>query len=121
VTLSAADLRFIYRVASARFGGSEPPDVDDDALAAAVAQADGATPYARAAALVAYLLDRRVFPAAALQAALLTLHCALALDGLSLLAPQGAAAGMVRELSKGGDADMMARWLEDRAVPSAGV
>jgi hypothetical protein len=55
---------------------------------------------------------------APLQTVLLVLHCALSLEGFSLIAPQGVLAGMVRGLAADGDATVVARWLEDRAVPS---
>jgi hypothetical protein len=117
--MGAADLRFINGVASRRFAGGELAAVDEGILAAAVADAAGGTPFVRAATLAAALLQRHVFATAPLQTALLTLHCALALEGLSLLAPQGVVAGMIRELAAGGDAATVAGWLEDRAVPAA--
>jgi prophage maintenance system killer protein len=118
--LRAADLRFINRIASLRFAGTAPGGVDDAALSAAADDVGDGTPFLRAAVLAATLLHRRVFATAPLQTALLSLHCALALEGLSLLAPQGVAAGMIQELARGGNTATMARWLEDRAVPSAG-
>jgi prophage maintenance system killer protein len=117
--LRAADLRFINRIASRRFAGGEPDAVEDSALEAALAECAGATPFVRAATLAAAMLRRAVVARAPLQTALLTLHCALALEGFSLLAPQGVAAGMIRDLAAGGNAATMARWLEDRAVPAA--
>lgn len=119
-SLSVADLRFVNRVAARRFASSAPGDVDDDAIAGALAATAGATPFRRAASLVSNLVQQHTFPNAPLQTALLVLHCALAFEGLSLLAPQGVAAGMIRELAAGGDPATMARWLEDRAVPAAG-
>ncbi len=118
LTLDAADLRFINMVAARRFAAGTAASVDEAALEAALGDADGATPYLRAAALGAALLRRRVFPGAPLHTALLTLHCALALEHLTLLAPQGVAAGMVRDLQEDGEVEAVARWLEDRAVPT---
>jgi prophage maintenance system killer protein len=117
--LQAADLRFINSVAVRRFAGGEPGSVDagavDDALLAA---ADG-TAFVRAASLAAVLVQRHAFASAPLQTALLVLHCALSLEGFSLVAPQGVLAGMIDGLAKDGDAGVVARWLEDRAVPAA--
>ncbi len=72
----------------------------------------------RAATLAAVLLQRHAFAAAPLQTALLVLHCALSLEGFSLVAPQGVLAGMIHSLADDGDAAAVARWLEDRAVPT---
>jgi hypothetical protein len=117
--LRADDLRFINRIASRRFAGGDPGAVEESVLDAVLAAAVGATPFLRAGNLLAALLGRAVFVKAPLQTALLSLHCALALEGLSLLAPQGVVAGMIHGLDVGGDAATMARWLEDRAVPAA--
>jgi prophage maintenance system killer protein len=117
--LSAADLRFINRIASRRCAGGEPGAVDDPAIDAALAAAGEGTPFVRVATLAATLLQRRAFASAPLPTALLTLHCALTLEGMSLIAPQGVAAGMIRGLAADGNVATLARWLEDRAVPSA--
>ncbi len=117
--LTAADLRFINTVAAKRFAGGDPGSVDDGALTEAVGAAADGTPFVRAATLVSVLVHRRAFSSALLQTALLTLHCALSLEGFSLIAPQGVTAGMVKGLASNGDAAIVARWLEDRAVPSA--
>ncbi len=119
--LSVADLRLVNSVAARRFGGVDSPAVDEEALAAAVAEqrADD-TAYARAASLVAALLRRSVFATAPLPTALLSLHCALSLAGIVLLAPQGVVAGMIKGLAAGDDPAILVRWLEDRAVPSSG-
>ncbi|MGH7721350.1 MAG: hypothetical protein ACRENL_00765 [Candidatus Dormibacteria bacterium] len=117
--LSAADLRFVNSVAARRFAATEPGTVDEDALEAALAAADGGAPFERSAALATALLLRRAFSSAALPTALLVLHCALALEGFVLIAPQGVTAGMIRGVARDGDAATLARWLEDRAVPSA--
>jgi prophage maintenance system killer protein len=117
--LRAADLRFINRIAARRFTGAEPGAAEESVLEAVLAEAVGATPFQRAGNLVAAILRRAAFADAPLQTALLTMHCALGLEGLSLLAPQGVVAGMMRDLAVGGDAATMARWLEDRAVPAA--
>ena len=117
--LTAADLRVINRVAAHRFGGGVG-EIDDAAIDAVGATQDtGATPFARAAALAAELLARRAVAAAPLHTALLVIHCSLSLDGYLLLAPQGVTAGIVRGLAANGDATAVARWLEDRAVPSS--
>ena len=115
-TLGDHDLRFINLVASRRFGGVDrpaPPVGLDEALASA----KGPTPFTRAASLAGELLSRRVFVTSPLQTALLAVCCQLELEGYELLAPQGVAAGMVRDLASGRvDVDTTARWLEDRAV-----
>jgi prophage maintenance system killer protein len=117
--LTAADLRFINRVAARRFTGAEPPPADGGALAAALERATDGTALERTAALVASLLSGKAFSAVPLHTALLVLHCALSFDGLILLAPQGVIVGMIRGLAHDGDAAAFASWLEDRSVPSA--
>lgn len=117
--LTVADLRFVNRVAARRFSGADPPPPDGDALASALEAAAAGTPLERAAGLAAALLSRAVFTAVPLHTALLAVHCALAFDGLILLAPQGVVVGMIRGLAHDGDAAAFARWLEDRTVPSA--
>jgi len=117
--LSAADLRFINDVAVRRFAAGEPHSVAEAAVGDALAAAAEGTAYVRAATLAAVLLQRHAFTGAPQQTALLVLHCALGLQGFSLVAPQGVLAGMVAGLAKDGDAAVVARWLEDRAVPSA--
>jgi hypothetical protein len=116
--LSAESVRFINLVATRRFAGGgepEPPRGLDEALGALIP----ATPFARAAALAETLLRHSVFASAPLQTALLALLCQLRLDDFVLLAPQGAAAGLIRELADGTvDATVLARWVEDRAVPA---
>lgn len=118
-SLTVADLRFINRVAARRFNGADPQPADGDALVAALDGAVGSTPLDRAAALAAGLLRSGVFTVVPLQTTLLVVHCALALDGFILLAPQGVIVGMIRGLAHDGDAPTFARWLEDRTVPSA--
>ena len=117
--LQAADLRFINSVAARRFGGGEPGSVDPGALDAALSAAAEGTAFVRAATLAAVLVQRQAFASAPLQTALLVLHCALSLEGFSLIAPQGVLAGMIDALAKDGDAGVVARWLEDRAVPTS--
>jgi hypothetical protein len=116
--LSADEVRFINLVVTRRHGGGgdpEPPRGLEEALAGVIQTA----PPARAAALAEALLRQAVFPSAPLQTALLALCCQLRLDGFNLLAPQGAAAGLIRELAAGKvDAAVLARWLEDRGVPA---
>ncbi|HSP64665.1 MAG TPA: hypothetical protein VLO10_00610 [Candidatus Deferrimicrobium sp.] len=117
--LQAADLRFINTVAARRFAGGAAGPIDAGAVDEAVAAATEGTAFVRAATLAAVLVNRHAFGSAPLQTALLVLHCALALAGFSLVAPQGVLAGMIQQLAAGGDAAGLARWLEDRAVPSA--
>ncbi|HEX4755253.1 MAG TPA: hypothetical protein VH661_05830 [Candidatus Dormibacteraeota bacterium] len=118
-SLTVADLRFVNRVAARRFKGADAQPADGDALAEALDGAVGSTPLDRAAALAAALLRGGVFAVVPLQTTLLVVHCALALDGFILLAPQGVIVGMIRGLAHDGDAATFARWLEDRTVPSA--
>lgn len=117
--LTAADLLFINRVASRRFAAAEPATPDAAAIQASLATgADG--PVLRSAtAVVAALLTRNAFPTVPQHTALLVLHCWLSLQGLSLLAPQGVLAGMIRGLASDADLAAFERWLEDRTVPSA--
>ncbi len=117
--LQADDLRFINGVAARRFAGGELGSVDEAAVAAGISAAGDGTAFLRAATLAAALLERRAFSAAPLQTALLVLHCALSLEGFSLVAPQGVMTGMIQQLATNGDAAAVARWLEDRAVPTA--
>ncbi len=118
-SLQSADVRFIHRVAAKRFAGGEAGSIDEAAIDEAVAAADGGTSFVRAATMAAGLLQRRAFSSSPLQTALLVLHCALSLDGFSLVAPQGVLAGMIQQLAADGDPAGVARWLEDRAVPTA--
>lgn len=120
-SLSAADVRFINRIAARRCGGGEPGGMDEHAIAAAIAAApgEGRPAFLRVAMLAAALLERDAFATAALPTALLVVHCALALEGFVLVAPQGVTAGMIRAVAHEGDAATLSRWLEDRAVPSA--
>jgi hypothetical protein len=118
-TLSEDDLRFANLVAVRRFGGEQAqPETGD--LAALASRAGGATPYERAASLAAAALTEGAFARLEQPTALLVMCAQLALDGLQLLAPQGAVVGMVRELA-GGEVgvDSVARWLEDRSVPDS--
>lgn len=117
--LGAADLRFINRVAAKRFTGSEPGAIDDRAIDAAIVAAAEGTAFVRTATLAATLLRGRAFSSAPRQTALLALHCAMSLEGFSLVAPQGVLAGMIQQLATDTDAASVARWLEDRAVPTA--
>ncbi len=121
VLLRAADLRFVNRVAARRYAGGEPSPLDEQSIDAALAEAAEAegTAFVRIATLAAALLRGRAFASAPLPTALLILHCGLALEGYVLIAPQGVAAGMIRGVADDGDAARLARWLEDRAVPTA--
>ena len=117
-SLTVADITFINRVAARRFTGADPAPPDLASMEAACGAADAGTATQRAASLVAALLAGGTFRTAPLQSALLTLHCALALNGFTLLAPQGVLAGMLRTAAAPGGADALTRWLDDRAVPS---
>jgi prophage maintenance system killer protein len=113
--ISRDDVRFINLVAARRFAQVASPPSPSDVSDAV----DGETPYRRAASLAAALLRPGVLEVAALPTALLAVACQLARDGYSLTAPQGAAAGMVRDLARGTTSiDVFAAWLEDRAVPA---
>jgi len=117
--VTATDLRFINLVATRTFGGGQQPAETGD-IEAVVDAVVGEKPPARAASLAFELLSRRVFTTEPLTTALLAMSCQLDADGLQLLAPQGAIVGMMRELAAGQvDVDIVARWLEDRAVPGA--
>ena len=118
-TLQRDDLRFINLVAVRRFAGREQAAEPRELDAALESLADS-TPYARAAHLARELLSRQVFADEPLPTALLAMVAQLERDGLQLLAPQGVVVGMLRELA-GGEVtfETVARWLEDRAVPSS--
>jgi prophage maintenance system killer protein len=119
--LRPTDLRFVNRVTARRFAGGEPGPLDEASVDAAIAEAAKAegTAFVRIATLAASLLQGHAFASAPLPTALLILHCGLALEGYALIAPQGVAAGMIRGAAEDGDASRLARWLEDRAVPTA--
>lgn len=119
--LGPTDVRFVNRVAARRCAGGEPGPLDEGSVDAAIAEAATAegTAFVSIATLAVSLLQRHVFASAPLPTALLILHCGLALEGYALIAPQGVAAGMVRGAADDGDASRLARWLEDRAVPTA--
>ncbi len=114
--LSSDQLRFINLVAARRFAGRDPePDAG-----AAVPQhaAAGDSAFRRAAAVAASAARGRAFTVAPGPTALLAMCCQLANEGFELLAPQGAAAGMISGLRAGRvDEATVARWIEDRAVP----
>lgn len=117
--MTVADLRFINLVAARRFAGAQPGPIDEGALESVLSGSADGTPFARAAALAAAVVRRGVVASAPLHTAVLAMHCSLRLDGFSLLTPQGVLAAMIRGLAAGGEVDAMARWLRDRAVPSA--
>jgi len=117
--LSVDDLRFVNLVATRTFGSGDPP-AEPNAIDAAIATIPAGAPHKRAAALAGALLSRRVFSVAPLTTAFLAMTCQLELAGMQLLAPQGAIVGMLRDLAAGVvDVSTVARWLEDRAVPTA--
>jgi hypothetical protein len=118
-TLSPDDLRFVNLVAVRRFGGDRAQPYTGD-LATLASRTGGATPYVRAAAAAALAVAPGTFARFAQPTALLAMCAQLALEGLQLLAPQGAVVGMVRELARGEvDVATVARWLEDRSVPDS--
>lgn len=113
--LSADQLRFINLVARRRVlrdaGAAAPPLLSLDEISEP-------TRARHAAALAAAVVRPGVLDGAALPTALLAVVCQLDRDGFRLLAPQGAAAGMVRGLAHGAvSVGAFAAWLEDRAVP----
>jgi len=108
--LNADQLRFIRLVVSRRFGGERPADVDASAPA-------GDTAFQRAAGIAASLLRDPGPGRVKRPAAFVAMCCQLDSDGYDLLAPQGAAAGMIGGLDAGRvDQGALVRWLEDRAV-----
>lgn len=112
--LTAEEVRFINLVALRRVVGdaaaAAPPAV-------ALEPIHGPTPSRRAAEVAAALLRPGVLERGALPTALLAVVGQLHRDRFRLVAPQGAAAGMVRELAIGAiDVTAFAAWVEDRAV-----
>jgi len=112
--LSAAELRFVNVVAARRFApgvdGAPPANTQTEVSAAGTA-------FSRAAALAISVLQPGAFINARLPTALLAVCCQLRREGYRLVAPQGAAAGMVRGLDAGRvNAVEFAAWLQDRAV-----
>ena len=113
--LSGEELRFINLVAARRLGG----DLAASPAAPGVALGDlqGMRPVRRAAQLGAELAQPGAVAEAALPTALLAVICQLNRDGYRLVAPQGAAAGMIRGLRTGGvSVEGFAAWVEDRAI-----
>ncbi len=111
--ISLEAVRFINLVAAPRFAGAATPPPPGDVLSSV----HGDTPYRRAASLTSAVLAPGALAVAALPTALLAVCCQLGHEGYSLFAPQGAAAGMIRELAGGSiDVDRFADWLQDRAV-----
>lgn len=118
--LRPADLRLIHLVASRRRG--EPtPDLDAaelDSLLGELNAADSGTTFTRTAGVAAGVSRLGDGGPLYAQMALLALCCQLALEGYTLVAPQGVLAGMITGLRNGrGNAASLARWLEDRALP----
>lgn len=113
--LSGDELRFINLVAARRVGGdpAASPAAPDVVLAAMQSE----PPVRRAAHLGAALARPGAVAQAPLPTALLAVICQLKRDGYRLVAPQGAAAGMIRGLRTGGvSLDGFAAWVEDRAI-----
>ena len=108
-------VRFINLVASRRFEGVADPPAPSDLLGSV----GGDTPYQRAASLAWALVQPDAVAVAALPTALLAVCCQLGREGYGLMAPQGAAAGMIRALANGTiERTVFAGWLLDRAVPT---
>lgn len=113
--LSVDEVRFINLVAARRVAGdagaspASPDIVIDDV--------PGERSARRVAKLGAALARPGALTQAALPTALLAVICQLNRDGFRLVAPQGAAAGMIRGLSSGDvSVDGFAVWIEDRAI-----
>ena len=113
--LSIEELRFINLVAARRVAGDAaasppPPQIAIEGL-------EEERPSRRAAELGAALARPGTLAAAALPTTLLAVLCQLGRDGYRLVAPQGAAAGMIRGLRTGSvSVDSFAGWVEDRAI-----
>lgn len=113
--LSTEELRFINLVAARRVGGD--PAASSAAPSLALGDLESERPVRRAAKLGAALARPGAVTAAPLPTALLAVICQLNRDGYRLVAPQGAAAGMIRSLSTGSlSAEGFAAWVEDRAI-----
>lgn len=114
--LSKDELRFIESVVGRRFG-------QDSAETGGLSVAEPAKDaFHRAAAAAMTLLEAGGGASLAKPAALVAMCCQLEADGYTLLAPQGAAAGMVSGLAAGRvDAGSLVRWLEDRAVQTGSL
>lgn len=113
--LSVDDVRFINLVAARRLCGD--PGASPAPPQTTLGEVRSEKPAARAAELAAALLQPGALAVAALPTALLAVVCQLARDGYHLLAPQGAAAGMVRGLGNGDiSVTGFAAWVEDRAI-----
>jgi prophage maintenance system killer protein len=115
VPLSVADVRFINLVAARRVCGD--PAASPAPPETTLAEVRSQTPALRAAELAAALLRPGALSVAALPTALLAIVCQLDRDGYRLVAPQGAAAGMIRGLRNGSvSVSGFAAWVEDRAI-----
>lgn len=113
--LNGDEVRFINLVAARRVGGD--PGAAPAAPHLALEGLPGERPALRAAHLGATLARPGAVEKAALPTALLAVICQLHRDGYRLVAPQGAAAGMIRGLSTGGvSVAGFAAWVEDRAI-----
>ena len=113
--LSLDEVRFVNLVAARRVAGDAraspaAPDI-------VIEDVDGERPARRVAELGAALVRPGALTQAALPTALLAVICQLNREGYRLVAPQGAAAGMIRGLSTGGvTVEGFAAWVEDRAI-----
>lgn len=113
--LSSEELRFINLVAARRVAKHPAASPASPGVALEDLQSD--RPVRRAAQLGAALARPGAVAEAALPTALLAVICQLNRDGYRLVAPQGAAAGMIRGLSTGGvSVEGFAAWVEDRAI-----
>ena len=113
--LSLDELRFINLVAARRVGGD--PGASPAPLSVAIDGTADERPARRVAELGAALARPGAVAEAALPTALLAVICQLGRDGYRLVAPQGAAAGMIRGLRTGAvSVDAFAAWVEDRSI-----
>ena len=113
--LSSEELRFINLVAARRVAGD--PAASPAAPRVELGDLQSERPARRAAHLGAALARPGAVAEAALPTALLAVICQLNRDQYRLVAPQGAAAGMIRGLRTGGvSVEGFVAWVEDRAI-----
>lgn len=113
--LGVDELRFINLVAARRFAGD--PSASPPQPQIVIEGLDGERPARRVAELGAALARPGALAEAELPTTLLAVLCQLNRDGYRLVAPQGAAAGMIRGLRTGAvSVDSFTAWVEDRAI-----
>lgn len=113
--LTGDELRFINLVAARRVAGDAA--ASPGAPHVVLGDLQGERAARRVAQLAAALARPGALADAALPTVLLAVICQLNRDGYRLVAPQGAAAGMIRGLSTGDvSVDGFAAWVEDRAI-----